>query len=38
VRGLFGGDWQSREEEKYLRRYGSTETSDDDSPSIPPPP
>jgi 2TM domain len=38
VSSLFGGDWQSREEEKYLRRYGSTETSDDDPPSIPPPP
>jgi hypothetical protein len=38
VSGLFGGDWQSREEEKYLRRSASTETNDDDSPSVPPPP
>jgi hypothetical protein len=38
VSGLFGGDWQRREEEKYIRRHGSTETGDDDSPSVPPPP
>jgi hypothetical protein len=38
VSGLFGGDWQRREEEKYLRRQGTRETGDDDSPSVPPPP
>jgi two-component system, LytTR family, sensor kinase len=38
VSGLFGGDWQQREEEKYLRRHDSTETPDDGSTSIPPPP
>ena len=36
VSGLFGGDWQRREEEKYLRRQRSGATNEDDSPSIPP--
>jgi hypothetical protein len=38
VSGLFGGDWQRREEEKYLRRQVTRETGDDDLPSVPPPP